>query len=96
MMFGKGALWLLVGMVDDNPDVGSDHFNFNDELAAKGYNIKVTAGDGWDTSLKSADILGMTVYCGQYFNREPLPLKPSRKDCWPLHLKGSKLKADNR
>ncbi|MFW5647538.1 MAG: hypothetical protein ACOCG5_00490 [Candidatus Alkaliphilus sp. MAG34] len=88
-------LWLLVGMVDDNPDVGSDHFNFNDELAAKGYNIKVTAGDGWDTTLKSADIArddGFIV--ANTLNGEPLPLKTEAgKDCWPLHLKGSKIKS---
>ena len=94
-VWGGVPLWLLVGMVDDNPDVGSDHFNFNDELAAKGYNIKVTAGDGWDTTLKSADIArddGFIV--ANTLNGEPLPLKTEAgKDCWPLHLKGSKIKS---
>ena len=49
-------LWLLVAMVDDNPDIGPDHFNFNDTLAAQGYSVKITAGDGFNTTLASADI----------------------------------------
>ncbi len=88
-------LWVLVGMVDDNPDPGPAHFNFNDDLAAKGYNIKVTAGDGWDTTLKSSDIArddGFIV--ANTLNGKPLPLKTEAgKDCWPLHLKGSKIKS---
>ena len=88
-------LWVLVGMVDDNPDAGPAHYNFNDELAAKGYNIKVIAGDGWDTTLKSSDIVrddGFIV--ANTLNGEPLPLETAAgKDCWPLHLKGSKIQS---
>ena len=40
-VWGGVPLWVLVGMVDDNPDVGPDHFNFNDSIAAQGYSVKV-------------------------------------------------------
>ena len=55
-VWGGVPLWVLVAMVDDNPDVGPDHFNFNDSIAAQGYSVKVTSGDGWDTTLSSQNI----------------------------------------
>ena len=55
-IWGGVPLWVLVSMVDDNPDVGPDHFNFNDSIAAQGYSVKVTSGDGWDTTLSSQNI----------------------------------------
>ncbi len=84
-------LWLLVAMVDDNPDVGSDHFNFNDTLAAQGYSVKVTAGDGYNTTLASADIARNNGYIvANKLNGTDLPLlTPGGKLSWPLHLKGS-------
>jgi len=86
-------LWLLVGMVDDDPDEGPAHFNFNEELAKKGYSIKVIAGDGWSTTLDSAAIAHDDGYIvANTLNGEPLPMKtPAGKDCYPLHLKGSKI-----
>ncbi|NLN86922.1 MAG: Ig-like domain-containing protein, partial [Syntrophomonadaceae bacterium] len=88
-VWGGVPLWLLVAMVDDDPDVGDDHINFNDELAAAGYEVKVIAGDGWDTVLDSADIARSDAYIvANTLNGEPLPLKTeSNKDSWPLHLK---------
>lgn len=84
-------LWLLVAMVDDDPDVGDEHINFNDDLAAQSYEIKVIAGDGWSTTLDSAAIARSDAYIiANTLNGEPLPLKTeSGKDCWPLYLKGS-------
>ena len=84
-------LWLLIGMVDDNPDMGNKHINFNDELAAQDYEIKIIAGDGWSTTLSSKDIARSDAYIiANTLNGEPLPLKTeSDKGCWPLHLKGS-------
>jgi len=94
-VWGGVPLWVLAGMVDDNPDPGPAHFNFNDDLAAQGYSIKVIAGDGWDTTLESAAIArddGFIV--ANTLNGDPLPLKTEAgKDCWPLHLKGSKIKS---
>ena len=43
-------LWLLVGMVDDDPD-GASHFSFNNELAAQHYEVNVIGGDGWKATL---------------------------------------------
>ncbi len=89
--WGGVPLWLLVAMVDDDPDVGPYHINFNDELAQQGYDIKVIAGDGWDTTLDSAAIAHNNGYIvANTLNGEPLPLKTEGgKDCWPLYLKGS-------
>jgi parallel beta-helix repeat protein len=84
-------LWLLVGMVDDNPDVGPDHYNFNDSIAAQGYSVKVSSGDGWDTTLASADIARNNNYIvANTLNGQPLPVNlTSGKLSWPLHLKGA-------
>ena len=84
-------LWVLVAMVDDNPDVGPDHFNFNNTLAAQGYSVKITAGDGYNTTLASADIARNNGYIvANKLNGTDLPLlTPGGKLSWPLHLKGS-------
>jgi PKD repeat protein len=90
-VWGGVPLWLLVGMVDDNPDSGPDHFNFNDALAAKGYSIKVIAGDGYNVNFESADIARNNDYIvANSLNGTPLPiLKPnSTKPCFPLQLIG--------
>ena len=62
-------------MVDDNPDVGPDHFNFNDSIAAQGYSVKVTSGDGWDTTLSSQNIArNNSILVVNTLNGTPLPL----------------------
>jgi DMSO/TMAO reductase YedYZ molybdopterin-dependent catalytic subunit len=78
-------------MVDDNPDVGPDHFNFNDSLAAQGYSVKINAGDGFNTTLASADIARNNGYIVvNKLNGTDLPLlTPGGKRSYPLHLKGS-------
>jgi PKD repeat protein/DMSO/TMAO reductase YedYZ molybdopterin-dependent catalytic subunit len=90
-IWGGVPLWLLVSMVDDNPDVGSDHFNFNDSIAAQGYSVKVSSGDGWDTTLASKDIARNSSYIvANTLNGQPLPRNlTSGKLSWPLHLKGA-------
>ncbi|MDD2553523.1 MAG: PKD domain-containing protein, partial [Desulfotomaculaceae bacterium] len=90
-VWGGVPLWLLVGMVDDDPDAGPDHFNFNDELATQNYQIKVISGDGWSATLDSAAIARNGGYIvANTLNDEPLPEKTvNEKPCWPLHLKGS-------
>ncbi|MEA2075466.1 MAG: PGF-CTERM sorting domain-containing protein [Euryarchaeota archaeon] len=82
-------LWLLVGWVDDDIQHGTDAFN--DALAAEGYSVKVISGDGWSTSLDSADITRNDGYIvANKLNGSVLPeLTPSGKPCWPLHLKGA-------
>ena len=88
--WGGVPLWVLVAMVDDNPDVGPDHFNFNDSIAAQGYSVKVSSGDGWDTTLASQAIAQITVTRSEHPEWDP----PSAPDAcqethWPLHLKGA-------
>ena len=61
-------------MVDDNPDAGPDHFNFNDSIAAQGYSVKVTSGDGWDTTLSSQNIArNNSILVVNTLNGTPLP-----------------------
>jgi len=81
-------LWYLVGWVDDEISHGAGAFN--DTLAAEGYTVKVVAGDGWSTSLDSADIARNDGYIvANKLNGSALPNQtPSGKPCWPLYLKG--------
>ncbi len=73
--WGGVPLWLLVAMVDDNPDIGPDHYNFNDSIAAQGYSVKVVSGDGWDTTLASADIARNDSYIvANTLNGQPLSI----------------------
>jgi len=90
-IWGGVPLWVLVSMVDDNPDVGPDHFNFNDSIAAQGYSVKVSSGDGWDTTLASQAIARNDSYIvANTLNGLPLPTNlTSGKLSWPLHLKGA-------
>jgi len=92
-VWGGVPLWLLVGMIDDDPDVGSEHFNFDDDLAAQNYKVNVIAGDGWSATLDSATIARNDAYIvANTLNGEPLPKQTaSGKDCWPLHLKGAEV-----
>ena len=90
-VWGGVPLWLLVGMVDDDPDEGPNHFNFNDDLAAQNYEVNVIAGDGWSATLESSAIARNNGYIvANTLNGEPLPaLTETEKPCWPLYLKGS-------
>ncbi|MDD1683994.1 MAG: hypothetical protein LUO98_09195, partial [Methanoregula sp.] len=89
--WGGVPLWLLVGMVDDSPDIGPDHFNFNDSIAAQGYSVKISSGDGWDTTVSSTDIARNNSYIvANNLNGSALPVNlTSGKLSWPLHLKGA-------
>lgn len=89
-VWGGVPLWLLIAIVDDNPDQGPHHFNFNDDLAAQGYEVNVISGDGWKATFDSADIARNNGYIvANTLNGKPLPLKTeSGKPCWPLQLKG--------
>ena len=89
--WGGVPLWVLVAMVDDNPDVGPDHFNFNDDLAAQDYEVEVISGDGWSTTLSSAAIARNDSYIvANTLNGTELPLlTDGGKPFWPLQLKGA-------
>lgn len=79
-------LWVLCGMVDDEVKHGEGAFN--DELANKGYNIKVIGADGYRAILsskiiaRSSDIILADKVDGQ-------PLSPKEA---PLRLVGAELK----
>jgi uncharacterized repeat protein (TIGR02543 family) len=78
-------------MVDDNPDIGPLHFNFNDDLATQGYEVNVISSDGWSATFNSADIARNGDYIvANTLNGESLPmLTEEGKLCWPLQLKGA-------
>jgi PKD repeat protein len=89
--WGGVPLWFLAGMVDDSPDVGPLHYNFNDTIAAKNYQVNVIGSDGTTATLDSARIArNNNIIVANTLNDAPLPLTtPSGKPSWPLHLKGS-------
>ncbi|MBT8508668.1 hypothetical protein AZH53_09650 [Methanomicrobiaceae archaeon CYW5] len=90
-VWGGIPLWVLVSMVDDDPDVGPEHYNFNDAIAATDYEVEVIAGDGWSTTLSSVDIARNDGYIvANTLNGTELPLlTDGGKPFWPLQLKGA-------
>jgi DMSO/TMAO reductase YedYZ molybdopterin-dependent catalytic subunit len=78
-------LWLLVGRVDDD-NVHEDGA-FNEDLAEAGYEVKVTAADGYSVSFDSAAIVrNDDILVAYLFDDEPLPEKH-----WPLRLVGPEM-----
>ncbi len=89
-------LWFLVGIVDDNPDVGPLHYNFNDSIAEQGYSIKVTGNDGYAINFESADIAHSNGYIvANLLNGQPLPefRINTTKPCYPLQMIGVNISA---
>jgi len=83
-------LWLLVGKVDD--DVKHGEGAFSDELADKGYEVKVIAGDGYSCTFSSADVKrNDNIIVAYKMNGEPLPEK-----YWPLRIVGPDLTGEQR
>ncbi|MGB4377511.1 MAG: S-layer homology domain-containing protein [bacterium] len=81
-------LWLLAGFVDDE-DLHSDNA-FNDELARAGYQVVLTAADGYTVTIDSADIIRNTDYIvANILNGDPIP---EDSDDWPLRLVGPAVK----
>ncbi len=90
-------LWLLVAMVDDVDPHTPDHFNFRDDLASLGYQVKITASDGYSITINSADMArndGWIV--ANALNGTPLPVEINGKKSWPLHLKGPEVFSGNQ
>ena len=75
-------LYLLVGRVDD--DIAHDGPAYNRDLAEAGYQVKITAADGY-----SIEVASETMYYAKHLivayklNGEPLP-----EEYWPLRLVG--------
>jgi DMSO/TMAO reductase YedYZ molybdopterin-dependent catalytic subunit len=90
-------LWYLVGLVDDDQKHGAGAFN--DELAAKGYSIKVTSGDGYSINFESASVAkNDEIIVANTLNGTELPatIGEKNKPCWPLQLIGPDVSAGQK
>lgn len=75
-------LYLLVGRVDD--EIAHDGPAYNRELAQAGYQVKITAADGYSVEVASTDMYYKKDLIVAYeMNGEPLP-----EEYWPLRLVG--------
>ena len=88
-------LWHLIAIVDDNENRNNSslsEYTFNDTLADKGYNVKITAGDGFVITLKSQKIAHEDGYLvANTVDEDVLPARtPRDRPSWPLHLRGDK------
>jgi DMSO/TMAO reductase YedYZ molybdopterin-dependent catalytic subunit len=82
-------LWALAGRVDDDNKHEDDAFN--DDLAAAGYEIRLTAVDGYNITLESTLVArDNKILLAYLLGEEPLPEKH-----WPLRLVGPELEKSN-
>ena len=80
-------LWLLAGFVDDEDQ--HSYEAFNTELAEAGYNIVLSAADGYSVTIHSTEIIRNRDYIvASLLNGNPIP--ESSTD-WPLKLVGPKV-----
>jgi len=77
-------LWLLAGFVDD-ADQHSENA-FNDTLALAGYQVVITAADGYSTTIDSTAITRNSNYI--VANTRDGAHIPDSDDDWPLRLVG--------
>ena len=84
-------LWYLLARVDDTDTHGSG--SFNDTLAGEGYDVTITACDGYSKTFSSVDLARNDSYIvACYLNGSDLPeLTDSGKPLAPLKLVGSGL-----
>lgn len=78
------ALWVLVSAVDgaDGPE---GEYSFNDLLAFAGYNVRVTASDGYNKTFTSMQVArNDTIIVANRLDGQPLP-----EDEWPLRIVGN-------
>jgi len=81
-------LWYLVGAVDDVEESGN-HWKFNDTLAAGGYDVRVTAADGFNAVFDIADIArDDSLIVANKMNSATLD---EDGDDWPLRFVGPDL-----
>ncbi|MFO7151805.1 MAG: S-layer homology domain-containing protein [Bacillota bacterium] len=81
-------LWFLVGFVDDEDQHSSTAFN--DDLAKAGYDVIITASDGFSVTLDSRDIMRNSDYIvANTLNGTTFPESSSY---WPLRLVGPNVK----
>ena len=85
-------LWLLVAMMDDDPDEGTSHINFNDDFAAAGYTVRVVAGDGFSAEFDSDFVArNNDLILANLVNGEPL-----EGGSYPLRIAGPDLTGRQR
>jgi PKD repeat protein len=83
-VWGGMPLWFLCGFVDD-ADMHSDHA-YNETLASMGYNIVITADDGYSQVFDSRGTIRNNNYIiANTLNGTPFPEDDSN---WPLRLVG--------
>ncbi len=80
-------LWFLAGRIDDENNHSKDTQAFNDAAADAGYELTVTAADGYAKTFASADIKRNNDYIVS-FRRDGEPLPDNQ---WPLRLVGPNL-----
>ncbi len=79
-------LYILVSAVD-GADAPEGHYMFNSELAEKGYNVTLEAGDGYSIEIPSRKMArNKSMLVANRVNGEPLP-----EDAFPLRLVGKDL-----
>ncbi|MFW6141842.1 MAG: molybdopterin-dependent oxidoreductase [Candidatus Saliniplasma sp.] len=85
------ALYILVSAVD-GADAPEGHYMFNTELAEKGYNVTLVAGDGYSIDLPSQMVAkNKSLLLANRVNGEPLPERD-----FPLRLVGPNLSGKQR
>ena len=89
-------LWYLMGWVDDEISHGPGAFN--DSLAETGYEVKVTAGDGFSKTFSSKDLARNNNYIvACYLDGSPLPeLDDKKRPLAPLKLVGTAAEGGNK
>jgi DMSO/TMAO reductase YedYZ molybdopterin-dependent catalytic subunit len=88
-------LWYLVGLVDDIET--SDHWTFNDDLAAEGYSIKVTSSDNYSINFDSASVARNDgIIVANTLNGTELPETIGEKPYWPLRIVGPNVSAGQK
>lgn len=88
-------VWRVAAMVDDSEP---EDYSFNEELASKGYVIKLTSWDGWITELEISDVAhndnGYII--ANTIDGEELPdFTPRNRPSYPLHLRGEDVFSPN-
>jgi glyoxylate utilization-related uncharacterized protein len=84
-------LWFLAGFVDDADQHSSN--SFNDAKALAGYQVLITAVDGYSVAIDSADIIRNSDYIvANSLNGTHIPDSDSN---WPLRLVGPAISGPN-
>ncbi len=90
-------LWYLIGLIDDDQRHGAGAFN--EELAAKGYSIRITSEDGYSINFESAAAAkNDEIIVANTLNGTALPetIGEKNKPCWPLQLIGPDVSAGQK